>query len=102
MEVYYHGIKLETMNHYLKNFTKYNSKREGIIEEKVLETDAEGNPSKMYSRFKIPMMNERESLVKLEFRRLTGEHEGKTLFICHSYDDPAYPINPKVIRMTTF
>ena len=48
------------------------------------------------------MMSERESLIKLDLQNLTGEHEGKLAFFCYSYEDPSYPINPKVIRMTTF
>jgi hypothetical protein len=79
------------------------TKRESVLEEKVLEENTDGNPTKIYTRFKMPMMSERESLVKLDMKEnLTGEHAGKCAWIISSYEDPAYPINPKLIRMTTF
>lgn len=54
------------MEHFFKNFQKYHEKRENVLEEKFLEFNDDGTPAKIYSRFKMPMMSERESLIRMK------------------------------------
>jgi hypothetical protein len=72
------------------------------LERKVLEKTDEGIPTKICSRFKMPMMSERESLMRMKFEKMTGEHEGKVIFFMHSDEDPAYPVKNDVIRIYMF
>ena len=59
-------------------------------------------PAKTYNRFKMPMMSERESLMRFKMEKLTGEHEGKMSFFMYTTDDPAYPEKKNTIRINMF
>lgn len=50
----------------------------------------------------MPLMSERESLMKVRSELLKGEHEGKFAFFMHSDEDAAYPIKKDVIRINMF
>jgi len=52
-----------------------------IKEQKFLETHAEGYPTKVYQVMKMPMMSERESLVQNTITKMTGEYEGRYMWI---------------------
>ena len=51
-----------------------------ITEFKVFEDDGQGN-QKIYWRMKMPMMSERESLVQNTITKLSGEYEGRYMWI---------------------
>lgn len=53
----------------------------------MLEQSDDGMPTKVYSRMKLALMSERESLVKISMTPLKGEHEGKWLFFMYSTED---------------
>lgn len=101
-EIHYKGIKLKTIEARFRNIEKYQNKAEHVLEQKVLEKHEDGMPAKSYSRFKMPLMSERESLIRMKMDRLKGEHEGKLMFYMYSTDDPAYPEKKDVIRINIF
>jgi len=65
----------------------------------VISRTEDGRPTKLYERFKIPLMSERECILDIDFKALSGEHEGKYLWIVKSVQDPAYPPKKGVITM---
>lgn len=88
-EIHYKGIKLETLLEFFKNFNKYQDNQQHIKKMDILENDSEGYPTKVYSVMKMGFMTDRESLIKLDMKK---QSDGKYLWICQSYLDPAYPI----------
>ena len=65
---------------------------------KIVEQKDE-NDKVMYSRSKMPMMSERESLIHWKKRKL---EDGRELTIFYSVERDDYPIDPKVIRIDMF
>ena len=65
----------------------------------ILEKDSEGFPTKMYSLMNMGIMTDRESLMSLDMKK---QSDGKYLWICQSYEDPAFPITKKAIRIDLF
>merc|ERR1712071_530505 len=94
-------IKMATFNEFAANFDKQMDDKEmkHIKEFKVVTKLEDGTPEIMYSRSKMPMMTERENLVKITKRVLD---DGRTLSVARSVDMPEYPITKKSIRMTMF
>lgn len=60
-------------------------------------------PTKIYQRFKMPMMSTRECLLKLSLQHFTeGPHAGKSLWVMGTFEDPQFPIKKNVIRISMF
>ena len=68
-EILYKNIKFETMEYFFKNFTKYHEKQGHVLEEKFMEPDQNGMPQLIYARFKMPMMSERDNLIRLKMEK---------------------------------
>mgnify|MGYP001051208234 CR=1 FL=1 len=58
------GIKKATMIDFMRNIESQMKDMKHLKEYKVLEWDDQGLPSVIYSRNKLPMMTDRESLIR--------------------------------------
>jgi len=77
------GIKVQSYFELWKNYEKYmtDNDKDSVLEYKVMETDANGIPTKMFHRFKMPMMSERELLLQCEAHKITeGPYAGRYLY----------------------
>ena len=79
-EILHKGIKMSTVLQYIKDVYKHQPENM-IKDQKFLETHAEGYPTKVYQKMKMPMMSERESLVQNTITKLSGEYEGRYMWI---------------------
>ena len=101
-EIYYKGIQLKAIEHRFRNMTEFQKKQEHVLEHDIIETNEDGMPSKIYQRFKMPMMSQRDSVMKFKMDKLKGEHEGKIFFCMYTCDDNKYPPKKDVIRINMF
>jgi hypothetical protein len=93
------GIKKETLVDFMQNIESEMKEMKHLKQFKVLEVDDQGLPLIIYSRNKLPMMTDRESLIRQTRKYLDGD---KTLTITQSVDHPDYPLTPSAIRMDMF
>ena len=85
---------MEFFNH----MDKYNIDK-NILETNIISRHEDGNLKEMYQRFKMPLMSQRDTLLEFNTINLTGEHEGKKLWIMKSFDHPEFPVKKDIIRM---
>ena len=70
-----------------------------LKETKILERDENDMPAALYNCVKLPLMNEREMVLKSIFKDYEG---GKYLVLFHSIERDDYPIKPDKIRVNMF
>lgn len=56
--------------------------------------------AKVYQKFKLPLMSERELVMEFKMIDLTGDLAGKKLWLMKSCEDPKYPVNKNCIRVS--
>ena len=95
---------MDTMNEYISNklveyFSNYN---EGHVKEfKVIETNPDDQPTKVYVRVKTSSVSfsERDFVAKIERQREEGVRD---LYVISSDKHPDYPVNDKTVRMDIY
>ena len=70
-----------------------------VKEVTVLETDAQGFPAVLYSKNKMTMMTDRESLTKIVRKELNKD---KVIWVMNSIDHPSRPRTDLAIRINFF
>lgn len=70
-----------------------------LREIKVLDRDANGMPAALHNIVKLPLMNERDMVLRSVFKDVDG---GKYLVLFHSYERDDCPLKPDRIRINMF
>lgn len=92
------NIKMTTLMEFFNNMDKY-ALDKNILESKIISRYENGEVKEMYQRFKMPLMSQREALLTFQTIELTGEYEGKKLWLMKSVDHPDFPVKKDIIRM---
>ena len=98
MDIY--GITMQAFKvfiHDIENSFGGNSKM--VKQMKVLERDENDMPSAIHNIMKMPLMNEREGVIKIDFKELD---DGKFLYMMNSYERDDIPITADRIRLDMF
>lgn len=100
VEVTFGGISMETFKTFMKDIDVQMSEGSNVMRHtKILERDANEMPTALYNCLKVPLMSEREMVVKSIFKDIPGD---KFLVVFHSYERDDYPITDERIRVNLF
>ena len=86
------------MTRFLMDFDKQmdNKSKMNILENKILERDAQNFPALMYMKVKMPGMSVRDEMLRMSY---IGYPDGRRLMIIKSVEHPDYPVQKDIIRM---
>mmetsp|Transcript_40337 Transcript_40337/g.61553 ORF Transcript_40337/g.61553 Transcript_40337/m.61553 type:complete len:142 (+) Transcript_40337:583-1008(+) len=93
------NIRLSTFVKFMTEIEKMNKDNKQVKEQRVIERYPDGLPKLMYSRMKIPLMTDRESLIHFTMKK---ESDTVYQFVTESVERDDFPEKKGVIRMEMF
>jgi len=98
-ESIYRGVKPATFSDFIQNMEKDPDHIKHHKKWDVLERDEKNYPALIYTLNKMPMMTDREGIVRVTHKNL---EDGSNLIITKSEDHPDYPRGKHAIRTQVF